>query len=407
MDIRQALYLKDQSDDSIEVLLRLRDYSSKGGGRPDPQHLLLLDLDAGTSSERELGEDLALVELHVSPARTLWVAGALNLGDGASPTTAPLQLVCSRTDFSREDLMPGQRLLPLGFLDEQTVEVRPVRSVQLDNGLVAPAIDWKLPAQRYDLSTRQLEEDPDGLLVPDAGGRQLAGYQVDYTPVLPADAKVIYYAAGADSKTARRLAQFSYHVSYSAFEWLPPLIWLSDTALATVQFLPDTSGVSLKPNHVGLFRLVTLGTRDGHVTLIEDHLPADLPIAADNGVLFYTLQECEGDDVRWGLWAASGDGLVKQRLWEPDAETVYLSVEDAAGGRLLVNRQYFTGDGQRPQLVSELREFSLEPLTGGTVEIQLATPGPLPPVHSATENPDSGQTPTTGGSGISGLPVPR
>lgn len=391
MDIRQALYFKAPDSDSLGALLRLRDYSAESSGAPDPQHLLLLLLDEGTSTDCGLESELAIYGLQLNPQRTVWLACALDLAAAEAAVDAPARLICSAEESSRDEFLADQRLLPLGFAGERAVTCRAVRSFQVDNGLLAPALDWRSPALRYNLATQQADTDEAGLFLPAADLRQLAGYQIEYTPVLPADARISYFVAKADSPAARRLAQFSYHVSYSAFQWRPPLLWVSPDLLATVQFLPDTAGVSAQPNHLGLFRLVVLNTLDQQVTLLEDHLPAGMPVAADGGVLFFTIQQYEQGEARWALWASSADGLLKQRLWQPDRDTVYLAVEDAAAGRLLVNRQYFEPGGQRPRLTSELREFSLEPLAGGEVKLDIASPGPLPPVKSSPGEPEADQ----------------
>ena len=59
-------------------------------------------------------------------------------------------------------------------------------------------------------------------------------------------------------------------------------------------------------------------------------------------------------------------------LWFTDGSTIYLSVEDQYDGqRLLVHRQMVDLSGSDPELHSELREFSLGPLMGGTVKLDL------------------------------------
>jgi len=400
MDLRQALYFRAEADSSPAVLVRLRDYSVTGSSKPDPQHLVLLNLDAGSSADQEVADDLAIAELLVSPGRTAWVAAAFNLADSTAPLDAPVSLLGYPAETARDEFAPDLRLLPLGFIDERTLVARAVQAVQVDNGLPAPALDWQAPAQRYDISSRQLTEDAAGLFVPSPAGDLLAGYAINYTPALPADSLVSYFIGDGES-SPRQLARFSYHVSYTPFPWRPPLIWLDRDLLATIEFLPDSAGVSPRPNHQGLFRLVTIAADSGTVTLVEDRLPAGMPVAVAGGVLFYTRQQYEQEELRWELWAASRDGLLKQRIWQPDAETVYLSVEDAWHDRLLVHRQYFDLSGEQPALLSELQEFSLEPLAGGKVKLDLA-PAALP----APEQPSSDEQQSATGSGVLPLSIP-
>jgi len=402
MDLRQALYCMEDANDAWSAIIRLRDFSVAGSSKPDPQHLVLLQLDKGTSSNQEIADNLALVELWVSPARTSWIATALDLADATALEDAPLRLIGYPAESSREMVAPEERLLPLGFVNEQTLAMRAVRAVQVDNGLLAPSLDWQSTAQLYNLGSQQLTADAAGLFVPSIAGDKLAGYGIDYTPVLPADARVTYYVSGAGGAAASQLADFSYHVSYTPFPWRPPLIWLDNDLLATVQFLADSAGISPKPNHQGLFRLVTIDADGGELTLVEDRLPAGMPIAADDGVLFYTRQQYEQDGPRWELWAASRDGLRKQRIWQPDAETFYLSIEDAWDGRLLVHRQYFDLSGQQPALFSELQEFSREPLAGGKAKLELAPAAPLPAIQ-----PSSADEPSATEGGVPPLTIPE
>jgi len=391
-DIRQALYHGQAGSAQPEIILRLRDYNSRQHGKADEQ-LLISVPHSGSAQRIELPAAAAVLGLLASPSRQAWLALLLDQAEETDYTQAPLSLYHAAGNASYP-CGSDARLWPLGLTDDDTVIARPLKALQLDNGLLAESVDWSSDAQRLVLSSVSWKEDLNGLFSAGDATTRTAGYTISYEPVLPADASVSYFVSGLSPQLpAIELLTCAYHVSYTVFAWTPPLAWVEQDVLATVQFLPDSQGTSQRPNHNGLFRLVTLNTKRRQLTLVEDHLPAGLPFVTGGGVLFYTLQRPHGDEVRWELWAASSDGLQKQCLWNPDDNTLYLSVEDQLGGRrVLVNRQVLDLSGGQPALTNELREFSLDPLPTGQTPLGIE---PLRPVQPAAS--DDPLSPFAGG----------
>lgn len=373
IDLRQAAYVLPEGEEQPAALLLLRDYSDRRTDRPDAQTAALLALDTGTSSMVETNADIYPFAATVSGSKRGWVLASADYTDAATADEASVMLTGGGELVFAADAEVGERRLPLGFIDDHNLIARRVTAMQLDNGLLAASLDWQGPAQRYHAASGQWIADASGLFTANAQRSWLAGYTVDYEPVLPAQSTIVYHAAPpAQSASARQLAVLPYHVSFTAFEWRPPLVWASEHQLATVQFLPAATGQDTRGNYQGLFRLVVTDVRDAAPVLVEDHLPAGLPFAAADGALFYTRQQPADDGTQWELWAASVDGLHKQRLWTTDGDTIYLSVEDQYDAqRLLVHRQMVDLSGTDPELHSELREFSLGPLTGGTIKLDL------------------------------------
>ncbi|GEM_PF-1820790 len=374
LDLRQASYVLPEGEDQPPAaLLLLRDYSDRRGDRPDAQTAALLTLDAGTSDLIETGADVLPFAATVSPSKLAWAVASADFSDAPTADQASIVLGGGGVLVFPPDAEADERLLPLGFIDDHSLICRRVTAMQLDNGLLAASLDWQGPARRYRAAGGLWIDDDSGLFAANAPRSRLAGYTIDYEPVLPAQATISYRTAlSARPGSEQELAVLPYHVSYTAFEWRPPLAWVSENQLATVQFLPAPAGEEPRGNYQGLFRLVVTDVRDAVPVLVEDHLPAGLPFVAADGVLFYTRQHPAGDGMQWELWAASVDGLNKQRLWASDGETIYLSVEDQYGGRrLLVHRQMVDLSGADPELHSELREFSLGPLKGGMVKLDL------------------------------------
>ena len=73
IDIRQALYFAETAGDEPSLLLRLRDYSTAGDGKPDAQSLFLLHLSEGTSTEQEIPADMVPISILGSPDRQAWI----------------------------------------------------------------------------------------------------------------------------------------------------------------------------------------------------------------------------------------------------------------------------------------------------------------------------------------------
>ncbi|MBN2083194.1 hypothetical protein JW859_13430 [bacterium] len=391
-DIRQALYHNEPGSAQPEIILRLRDYNSRLNGQPDAQMLISVP-HSGSAQRIELPDSTAALAIYASPSHQAWLALLLNQAEETDYTQAPLSLYHA-TGNASYPCSEETRLWPLGLTDDDTVIARPLKALQLDNGLLAESIDWAGGAQRLTLSAVRWEADLNGLFAAGDVTTRTAGYTISYEPVLPADAALTYFVSAPSPKLpSLTLLTSAYHVSYTVFAWAPPLAWVEKDRLATVQFLPDCLGPVQRPNHNGLFRLVTLDTKSRTLTLVEDHLPAGLPFAAGGGVLFYTLQRPSGDRVRWELWAASSDGLAKLRLWNPDDNTLYLSVEDQLNGRrVLVNRQVLDTSGSQPLLTNELREFSLDPLPTAQTPLGIE---PLRPVQPAAA--DDPLSPFAGG----------
>jgi hypothetical protein len=158
------------------------------------------------------------------------------------------------------------------------------------------------------------------------------------------------------------------------------------------------------PAYAGLeelnWRLITIETKRGGQTLVDDHLPARTPVVALDGVLFYCRQA--GAD-HWELWAASPDGLAKRLLFKaPGSES--LAVTDAHGGLLLLNRQYFNeDDSSLHNALLEVALTSLErwqvagdslasPRESGLIDLDAESPGAAKPRGRSDEGfiPDDG-----------------
>jgi hypothetical protein len=288
---------------------------------------------------------------------------------------------------------------------------RRVTGIQLEGGLPAFSLDWTDSGVLC--STHDGKTAP--ALVPyfAVNGKARAGYTVHADPALPASATIEYEAQLLSSgRGAAQHWTLPYHVSYAPFAWMPPLVWAGSDSMLTVAFRPDTQGPSAQAHYQGLFRLVALNMESGGQTLIEDRLPPYLPIAATDGVVFYTTKYSDGGKTQWELWAASLDGLAKQRLLTVD-DALYLSVEDASGGRrLLVHRQYLKMAGRGAELHSEISELSLDLLEGQDVAEPQAPgikgsdeTGPAEGVPSAPSEGASPSLPPAAGDGDGPPPI--
>jgi hypothetical protein len=179
-------------------------------------------------------------------------------------------------------------------------------------------------------------------------GNLRTGYSVSFDPALPDKGQITYWLGNGGRNTKRW--ELPYFGQSAPFEWRPPVRWLDNKTVATVTFLPRALG-----GESGLFRIVALEAR-GDARLIEDRATPDVSLVAANGVLLYAMR---GGVATWSVWAASADGMHKQRVWAAD-NTVFLEVLDVVEGRrVLVHRQYF---GEDSQLHSDIVELSLDPL---------------------------------------------
>lgn len=403
MDIRQALYITSGNEPEPAVLLRLRDYNKRRDGQPDPQHIALLKAHSRETQQFILDSEIMPLKIIVSPKRGAWALSVMGLSDGAQPSHAPLVVLARMMSGDEFRIEGNENLMPLGFVGEHTLFAREAKAVQIDGGLPTVNLDWQGQGWRLRLGDKTWANTDINVFVPQPDGIMAAGYAIDYDPVLPGQA-MIHYAVGSHMVGNSSVLTFSspYHVSYTVFPWQPPLVWVDDSMIATVQFLPDATGKSSRANYQGLFRLVCVSIK-GNTTLVEDHLSPGLPVVASNGVLFYTRQEPGDAGASWELWAASADGLRKQRLWQAEGECLYLSVEDVLDGqRLLAQRQYIEVKAGTPELHSELREFSLAPLSSPEAVLGFA---PLESPRQATAKSD-GLTvpPATGGDTGTGPP---
>jgi len=404
MDIRQALYVTASDEPEPTVLLRFRDYSERRDGQPDAQHIALLKAQSRETQQFILDGEITPLEIIVSPKRGAWALSALDLADGVQPSHAPLVVLAREALGDELRIESDDQLLPLGFIDEYTLFAREVKAVQIDGGLPAISLDWQGQCWRLRLGDKAWANTDINVFVPQHGGITAAGYTIECDPVLPGQA-MIHYTVGSHIVGNSSILAFSspYHVSYTAFPWQPPLVWVDGSTVATVQFLPDATGKSSQANYQGLFRLVCVSL-EGVTTLVADHLSPGLPVVAGNGVLFYTRQEPGDAGASWELWAASADGLRKQRLWQAEGECLYLSVEDVLDGqRLLAQRQYIEVKASTPELHSELREFSLVPLSSPEAVLDFA---PLESPRQATTDSDGLMVPPVTGGGTGSGPPP-
>jgi hypothetical protein len=119
------------------------------------------------------------------------------------------------------------------------------------------------------------------------------------------------------------------------------------------------------------WRLISVSTLKGEMTLIADALPPGVPAVAMDEVVFYCRPA--GGDTTWELWASSADGL-RKRLIYAARNTETLSIMDASSGRLLLNRRYLAeGSGA---LRSGLIELALTPLVAWRIgSSKLEAPG--------------------------------
>ena len=372
IDLREARYLHPPAGEGQIggpeplVLTRLRDYSNRREGQADRQYVVKLDTASGATNLVELAETVMPVAIRVEATREKWVLNALETPAGGELARAKAVIRVYQLDGEPRDLPLEDPLCAMGFSTDGAIIARPIKRTTLEGGLVNVVLDWGVNQRRFNEMTQDWHETTVSSFIQSHSGRRACGYRINHEPSLPGASLVSYHLSDPLSgRTTEQLVHTSqFYVIPSGVPWEPVLGWADESTLFAVDFLPGATGRGKTPNSRGIFRIVSLHPATGSVWLIEDHLAAGLPVVGGGGVIFYTRQAIDGEAQVWELWAASIDGMRKQRLWSVDGDTVMLVVEDIlAGRRLLVNRQYVSLEGGAPQLLSQLTEFSLDELS--------------------------------------------
>jgi hypothetical protein len=352
IDVRQAAYWQPMSADgkqaTMSVLLRTRDYTAKAEeGTPDPERVAKLDLLTGETSKFDEGMTGLPLELSVSPNHKFALIAQLeSLGDKKGYSLEAVDLRAYGYGDKPVELRPQPSVVPWQVQDDGNGLCRIVRGIVVEKGLPAVGYDWSSGTQLCNVAAKSFATAEE----PAAPGpaRLRSGYSVSYDPALPDKGSITYWLGNGGRSTQRW--NMAYFGQSAPFDWRPPVRWLDNDSVATVTFLPRALGGSS-----GLFRIVALEA-DGAAKLIEDRATPDVSLVTADGVLLYAMR---GGTALWSVWAASSDGMRKQRVWAADS-TVFLEVLDVSGGRrVLVHRQYFGGDNA---LHSDIMELSLDPL---------------------------------------------
>lgn len=386
VDLRQAVYLRQGQ--AVRIVALTRDYSQRAEGVSDPQSLQLLQAGPGEPQALDTGPDYLPLKLFAAPSRTAFCLAAVKRGAGVKLADAALVQLAYGKDgaFKVLDQQPG--IAPLGYVSEQLLFCRGVTQRERAGGLVILGLDWGGGAQVCDLAHGTFHPTNGVSFVSSADNSHIAGYQLHYDPALPAQAQIEYVCTGKRRQNARWI--LPYHVSYETELWQPPLQFIDNATLATIAFRPDTTGRGEKANYNGLFRVVALDAASGNLRIIEDRVMPYASLVAGAGLVFYVLRLRAEAGVTWEVWAASADGLSKQRVWSTsDAE--YVALQDLLDGRrLLVHRQYVQTAGPGPELHSELIELSLGTLEQST-GISAAAPAAPAPGEAAPAPPAEAQ----------------
>jgi hypothetical protein len=366
VDLRQAAYLRQGA--VIRIVALTRDYTKRAEGVSDPQSLQLLPTGPGEPQPLDPGADYLPIKLFAAPSRASFCLSAVKRGEGVKLADAALNVLLYGKDNAFKVLDQQPKAVPLGYVAEQLLLCRNVMQRERAGGLVILGLDWTGSAEVCDLAHGAFRPTNGISFAGCADGSHIAGYQLRYDPALPAQAQIEYSCTGKRGQTARW--SLPYHVSYETELWQPPLEFIDNTTLATLAFRPDTSGRGDKANYDGLFRLVALDAQSGALRIIEDRVMPYTTLVAGAGLVFYVLRLRTETGVSWEVWAASADGLAKQRVWSTtDAE--YVTLEDLLDGRrLLVHRQYVLIAEAGPELRSELVELSLGTLEQSTGVVQ-------------------------------------
>ncbi len=326
-----------------------------------------------------------------APSRASLSLSAVKRGAGVKLDDAALAVLVYGKDNAFRVLDKQPDMAPLGYVSEQLLLCRSVTQRERAGGLVILGLDWAGGAQVCDLAHGTLHPTNGISFANSADGSRIAGYRLRYDPALPAQAQIEYVCTGKRGQAARW--SLPYHVSYETELWQPPLEFIDNTTLATVAFRPDTAGRGEKANYNGLFRLVALDAQTGAERIIEDRVMPYATLVAGAGLVFYVLRLRTEAGATWEVWAASADGLAKQRVWSTD-DAEYVTLEDMLDGRrLLVHRQYVLSAEAGPELRSELMELSLGTLEQST---GVVAPEPAKSAVPALEGADAGAAPAEG-----------
>lgn len=380
VDLRQALYLRQNSGVGIVVLTR--DYAKRQDGVSDPQALQLLPTGPGAVQSLDPGAQYLPLQLFPAPSRQSYTLAAIQRGEGLRLEEAPLLILQPGKGGVLTPLAKANGVFPLGYVAEHLLACRSVLHRERQGGLVLLGLDWAGAAQVCDLQHDTLRPAQSASFAVNADASRIGGYLLRYDPALPAQAQIEYLCSGKQQANARWT--LPYHVSYDTELWRPPLAFADTTHLVTVGFRPDATGRDAKANYRGLFRIVSLDAENGEQRIIEDRVLPYATLVAGGGLVFYVLKVSTDAGPRWEIWAATVDGLSKQRIWST-TEAEYVTVEDILDGRrLLVQRQFVVVTAAGPELHSELTEVSL-----GTLEQSEGIVAPIaaPFTPAAEEKP--------------------
>ena len=352
IDVRQAAYWQPASADGkqapLQVLLRTRDFTKKAEeGTPDPQRVAKLDLLTGETSKLDEGMAGLPIELTVAPDHKHALVAQLEpLGEKKGYSLEAVDLRAYGYGDKPLELRPQPSVVPWIVQNDGNALCRIVRGIVVQKGLPAVGYDWSAGTQVCNVAAQTFAtaEEP----AVSGPGRLRSGYVIGFDPALPDKGRITYWLGNGGRSTQRW--ELAYFGQSAPFDWRPPLRWLDEDTVATVTFLPRALG-----GEAGLFR-ITAFEPNGDAHLIEDRAAPDVSLVAADGLLLYAMR---GGSALWSVWAASPDGMRKQRVW-PAENTVFLEVLDVVNGRrVLIHRQYFGGDDQ---LHSEIVELSLDPL---------------------------------------------
>lgn len=384
IDVREGAYWRPTvvgRQSELATLIRTRDFSTRDIA-VDPQRVAVLNLADGRTERIDPQYAGTPFELAVSADHAYAAVTYYEPDTAGHPRVDSVAIRCYGYGVEPVEVLPQPVVLPVRVATNGDVYCRLTAGIGLTSGLPAPVYDWNAPLQVCDVPRKLFRSSATTAIWPAPRGTAGAGYVVDHDPALPARARSVYtMSRGSAGDLEWRLP---YYVSPTAFAWQPPLVWLGADVLATVAYRAAASGPEGQSGSA-LFRIVTLSA-DG-LRLVEDRVDSGVSLLSAPGVLFYTRQSSAATPTL-EVWAASADGLEKQRIWH-SADSMFVELLDNHNGRrLLVHRQFF--DTERA-LRSEVLELSLDPL----VQTVATEPtGPLPsPTGVIEEAPDPPRAP--------------